>query len=114
MRLPEPLFAIVNPIVRGLLRSPIHGFWSRSLMLITFSGRKSGRRFTTPVRYVRVGDAVRCFTSAKNLWWRNLQGGADVSLRIEGSERPYRAAPMECGPHKIREALRHYLTLFPQ
>ena len=68
MRLPEPLFAIINPVVKTLLRSPIHGFWSKSLMLITFSGSRSGRRFTTPVRYVRVGDAVRCFTSAENMW----------------------------------------------
>jgi len=83
-------------------------------MLITFSGRKSGRRFTTPVRYVRVGDTVRCFTSAQNLWWRNLQGGAEVSLRIGGSERPYRATPMEREPARIREALKQYLALYPQ
>jgi len=83
-------------------------------MLITFTGRRSGKRFTTPVRYVRVGDTVRCFTSAENLWWRNLKGGADVSLRIEGIERTYRAAPMERDPAKIREALQHYLGLFPQ
>ena len=83
-------------------------------MLITFTGRRSGRRFTTPVRYVRVGEGVRCFTSAENPWWRNLKGGADVTLRIEGKERPFHAVPMERDPARIREALTHYLTQFPQ
>ena len=114
MRLPEPLFAVINPLMRILLRSPLHFLQSKSLMLITFTGRKSGRRFTTPVRYVRVGDTVRCFTSPENLWWRNLRGGAAVSLRIEGQELPYWAAPLENDPAAVRAALVHYLGLFPQ
>ncbi len=114
MRLPEPLFLVINPVVRILLRSPIHSFWSKNLMLITFTGRKSGRRYTTPVRYVRLGDTVRCFTSSENSWWRNLRGGADVTLRIEGVDRRYKATAIDCDPERIREALRHYLALFPQ
>jgi F420H(2)-dependent quinone reductase len=114
MRLPEPLFLIINPMMRILLRSPLHFVQSKSLMLITFTGRKSGRRFTTPVRYVRVGDTVRCFTSPENLWWRNLRGGATVSLRIAGKEGSFWAAPIENDPPAVREALKHYLGLFPQ
>ena len=112
MRLPESLFLIINPMMRILLRSPLHFVQSKSLMLITFTGKKSGRRFTTPVRYVRVGDTVRCFTSPENLWWRNLRGGAAVSLRIEGDERPYWATIR--APAAGRDALVHYLGLFPQ
>ena len=59
-------------------------------MLITFTGRNSGRQFTTPVRYFRDGETVRSFTSAESQWWRNLRGGADVVLRIEGRDAPYR------------------------
>lgn len=114
MRLPEPLFLIINPMMRMLLRSPLHFVQSKSLMLITFKGRKSGRLFTTPVRYVRIGDKVRCFTSAENLWWRNLRGGAAVSLRIEGKEAPYWASSIESNPAATRDALTHYLTVFPQ
>lgn len=114
MRLPEPLFVVINPVMRTLLRSPLHFFLSGSLMLITFTGRKSGRRYTTPVRYVRVDGLVRCFTSSENLWWRNLRGGALVSLRIEGRERPYQAVAIDADPQRIRAALQHYLALFPQ
>jgi hypothetical protein len=113
MRLPEPLFLIINPMMRMLLRSPLHFVRSKSVMLITFTGRKSGRRFTTPVRYVRVADTVRCFTSPENLWWRNLRGGAAVSLRIEGKELPYWATVLS-DPAAVRAALMHYLGLFPQ
>jgi hypothetical protein len=113
MRLPEPLFLLINPMMRILLRSPLHFVQSKSLMLITFTGKKSGRHFTTPVRYVRIGDTVRCFTAPENLWWRNLRGGAAVSLRIEGKERPYWAT-IENDPTAVRDALTHYLGLFPQ
>jgi deazaflavin-dependent oxidoreductase (nitroreductase family) len=114
MRLPEPLFLLINPVMRMLLRSPLHFVQSRSVMLITFTGRKSGRRFTTPVRYVRIADTVRCFTSAENQWWRNLRGGAEVSLRIAGKERLYRAVAIQNDPTRVRDALKHYLALFPQ
>ena len=114
MKLPEPLFSIINPIIRSLLQSPIHGLLSGSLMLITFTGRKSQRFFTTPVRYVCVGDTVRCFTSAETLWWRNLWGGADVTLRLKGQDKRYHATVIENDPGQIREALIHYLGIFPQ
>lgn len=114
MKLPEPLFAIINPIVRFLLRSSIHGFWSGSLLLITFTGLKSGRHFTTPVRYVCVGETVKCFTSKENLWWRNLRGGADVVLRLKGQDRRYHATAIENDPDRVREALVYYLGIFPQ
>jgi hypothetical protein len=114
MKLPEPLFLVINPVVRFLLRSPLHRVVSDSLMLITFTGRNSGRRFTTPVRYVRRDDKVRCFTSAENQWWRNLRGGADVTLTVRGQERPYRAVAITDDPALIGEALRDYLGEFPQ
>lgn len=114
MKLPEALFSIINPVVSTLLRSPIHGVISGSLMLVTYTGRKSQRRFTAPVRYVNAGDTVRCFTSAETLWWRSLRGGADVVLRLKGRDRPYHATVIENDPERIREALENYLKIFPQ
>ena len=114
MKLPQAAFSIINPVVSGLLQSPIHGLISDSLMLVTYTGRKSQRRFTTPVRYVTVGDNVRCFTSAETLWWRSLQGGADVVLRLKGEDRPYHATVIQNDPDRVKEALENYLKLFPQ
>ncbi len=83
-------------------------------MLITFTGRNSGRQFTTPVRYFRDGETVRSFTSAEGQWWRNLRGGADVVLRIEGRDAPYHATAVQNDPEEVRKRLQHYLGLFPQ
>jgi len=114
MKIPEPFFLVINPLMRMILRSPLHALMSRSLMLITYTGRKSGRVYTTPVRYLRVGNAVQCFTSPDTQWWRNLRGGAEVTLTIQGQALPFSASVIERDPHKTLEALRHYLTVFPQ
>jgi hypothetical protein len=114
VKIPEPLFAVINPIVRLLLNTPFHFFWSNSLMLITFSGRKSGRSFTTPVRYIADGEVVRCFTSATNQWWRNLRGGADVVLRLHGQNARYHAIAIENDPPAVKTWLTFYLAKFPQ
>ncbi len=114
MKLPEPLFAIINPVMRFLLRSPLHGLLSDSLMLITFTGRKSGKQFTTPVRYMQTGDTIRCFTAAENQWWRNLRSGARVSLLIKGQLGDYEAQAIFDDPANIKKQLVSYLELFPQ
>lgn len=85
-------------------------------MLITFKGRKSGRAYTTPVRYIVDGTTgnIRCFTSSENQWWKNCRGGVVVTLRIKGVENRYRTTVIENNPLAVAEALRHYLALFPQ
>lgn len=114
MKLPEPLFAIINPTIRFLLCSPIHGLWSSSLMLISFTGRRSGKVFTTPVRYITDGETIRCFTSSENQWWRNLRGGAKVTLRVQGKDSSYTAVAIENNSEEVKKWLIFYLGLFPQ
>jgi hypothetical protein len=83
-------------------------------MLITFTGRKSQRVYTTPVRYLQRGDAVWAFTSTENKWWKNLIDGATVSLRIQGKDRRYRAEARADAHDQVRDALRIFLSHFPQ
>ena len=47
-----------NGIIKGLLRSPLHRLMSTSTLLITYTGRKSGQVYTTPVNYVQKGQDV--------------------------------------------------------
>ncbi len=100
--------------MRFLLRSPLHGLCSGSLMLITFSGRRSGKKFTTPVRYIENDRTIRCFTTSDTQWWRNLRGGADVVLRVRGKDSPYKAVAIENNPEEVKKWLIYYLGLFPQ
>lgn len=75
---------IYNPIMRSILRSPLHGLISKNTMLISFTGRKSGKVYTTPVNYVRDGDNFTVFSLRNRIWWRNLRGGAPVTVRVRG------------------------------
>jgi hypothetical protein len=72
----------VNPFVCALLRSPLHRLVSGRLLLLTYTGRKSGRAHTIPLGYTRLGDDLLVFTH--HAWWRNLRGGAPVTLRLDG------------------------------
>lgn len=75
---------LYNPIVSWLLRSPLHALMSNSTMLITFAGRKSGRSFTTPVNYVWDDHTLLVVSPRERLWWRNLRGGAPVTVYVPG------------------------------
>ena len=80
---------MVNPLVRGLLRSPAHGLLSRRLLLITVTGRRTGRRFTIPVGYRETDGGIEVAVGwpGRKRWWRNLRGGAPVVVRLRGEER---------------------------
>ena len=79
----------VNPIVRALLRSPLHRLLSSRVALITVTGRRSGRPITLPVGYTRRGDLVSVVVGwpERKTWWKNLRGGErGVALLIRGEE----------------------------
>ena len=84
MKVIDIMSALVNGIMRVLLRSPLHGLASRRAMLITFSGRKMGRLYTTAVNYVRDGDTITVVSRSHRTWWGNLRGGAPVAVRVRG------------------------------
>lgn len=112
MRIPEPLFAIINPAMRLLLRSPLHALVSGSLMLITFRGRVTGRSYTTPVRYIQAGATIRWFTSRDARWWPNLKHDPTVVLRLKGRDVVCTARVVDNDPAIVRELLASYLTRF--
>jgi deazaflavin-dependent oxidoreductase (nitroreductase family) len=77
---------ICNIFLKPLLKSPLHWLVSSELLLITFTGHKSGRTYSTPVQYKRDGKAVIFVTGSNRRWWRNLQSGAPVTVRIKGRD----------------------------
>lgn len=58
---------IYNPLMKWVLRSPLHGMVSKNFMLITFTGRRSGKVYTTPVNYVREGDGITVFSKPNRI-----------------------------------------------
>jgi len=78
---------IANPFVSLLLRSPLHGLFSRSVLLMTVTGRRSGRPIIFPVQYAARGDDLLVVSRANRRWWRNLEGGAPVTVLLRGKTR---------------------------
>lgn len=79
------LHELYNPIV-AILRSPLHAVMRKSLLLLGFRGRKSGREYTTPISYVPDGEDLLAVASRDHAWWKNLRGGASVGVRLRGRE----------------------------
>ena len=86
------IFRLLNPVMMTVLKSPLHSVVSNQIMIISFTGRKTGRSYSTPVSYCQENANVICFTHAR--WWKNLVGGAEVRLLIRGREHIGTAIPI--------------------
>ncbi|MFF2393803.1 nitroreductase/quinone reductase family protein [Nocardia sp. NPDC058114] len=77
-----------NTGVVALTNAPVIGkLLGKAFAQITYTGRRSGRTFSTPVNYRRSGDEylIGVAMPDKKSWWRNfLDEGASVTLRIDG------------------------------
>jgi len=111
MSQPATIPPFVNRAMKFVLCSPAHGLISKTILLITFTGRKSGKTYTTPVSYSQSGDQVSIFTHAA--WWKNLSGGAPVTLRIRGREFQGLAQPVVEDKRAIAAGLAAHLGLVP-
>jgi hypothetical protein len=80
--LPVWAFRILNPTLKFLLRSPLHRAVSRSIMILIFEGRKTGRRYDIVVFYHEEGGKLYAFSNTG--WGKNFIGGAPVALRLRG------------------------------
>lgn len=49
-------------MVRWIPRSPLRGLIDGKVLVLTVTGRKSGKRYRVPLNYVRDRDALICFT----------------------------------------------------
>ena len=73
-----------NPIMICLLKSPFHGIVSKSMMLVSVTGRKSGKTISTPTNYLRDGNNLWIVSWRDRKWWRNLRGSSIVRLLLAG------------------------------
>jgi hypothetical protein len=90
-----------------VLGSRLHWLLSTGLMLVTVTGRRSGRTYTIPVGYHDVGDAVVVMVSdaANRQWWRNFRTPAPARLRLRGRSIAVEGtAPPPDSPEFVRRA----------
>ena len=81
---PIALVRISNRVVGPLLNSPLHGLLSRALMLLSYTGIRSGRTITIPIGYVPWDEGSVLAASTRTVWVSNLRAGQPVRLRIRG------------------------------
>lgn len=100
--IPKWMYSFVNPAMAAVIRSPFHRIMSNALMLLSFQGRKSGKRYTIPVGYLQKGDRLYIFSHAG--WWKNLLG-QPVTVRLRGKNLRGTARRLE-DPQEIAEMVR--------
>jgi hypothetical protein len=88
-----------SPFARGLNRFAVAlmdapllgGLVRRGMVVIRYTGRKSGKSFELPVGYRRTGEGIVIGVSMpdKKSWWRNFlgDGGPITFVGLDGSDR---------------------------
>ena len=101
---PPPWF---NSMMASLLRTPGLQHWiGKAIALITVTGRRTGKTYTTPVSYYRDGNTVIVLTKKFRNWWRNLLDNPEVELLLEGRKFRGRARPSVGDPADLPAFIR--------
>ncbi|QFU74395.1 DUF385 domain-containing protein [Halioglobus maricola] len=105
----------LNPVMRTLLRSPLHGITSQNIGIVHFTGRKSGRKLSTPLSYTREGNVVRLLSNQNTRWWLNFRGeGVKVDMEIARQRHPGTAVLLEGDSETLREGVRRFIRALPR
>ena len=108
---------LVNPVVRGLLRSPAHRLLSRSVLLLAYTGRRSGVRQELPAMYAVLGDRFLVVAGQPDTktWWRNFAGDDQpVTVTVTGRSASCRARRAEPATAEHQRAVDAYRERYPR
>jgi len=100
---PQRLVNGINPVVRALIRSPLHAAVDDSMLMLHVTGRRTGRRYDIPVGYVPLGGRFMVVT--QHPWRANLRGGADLDVTHHG-RRERMHADLDENPDSVASVLR--------
>ena len=78
---PQALLRVVNPALRLALRTPL-GPALKDFMVVSFTGRKTGRRYSVPVSAHHVDRQLYMILNAG--WKHNFRDGAPASVLFAG------------------------------
>jgi hypothetical protein len=100
-RPPLALIRGINPVLRLVLPTPA-GRLLRSVALLEFHGRRSGRRYRVPVGWHRIDGRPAVFTPAP--WRENFRGGRAATIWHRG-HRLDAIATLDDDPAHVAAAL---------
>lgn len=78
----------MNPAVKFLLGTPLAGSLRRQMMVLNFTGRKSGRQYSVPVSAHRLDNVLYALASAG--WTANFRDGANAEVLWDGKKTTMR------------------------
>ncbi len=109
------LYRVLNPAIKAVLRSPLHRLGSKTIALLRFRGRISGREFVTPLSYVRNDQTVWFLSDHSTNWWKNFrEGDVPVSIEIARSTVNGTARLWDGDTVELREHVSRYLCALPR
>jgi hypothetical protein len=85
---PAGFVRVANPVMRALLRTPVMGSVRSQFMVLSFTGRKTGRRYSVPVSAHRIGNNLYALTDAQWRW--NFRDGATAIVLVDGTSTSMR------------------------
>ncbi|HYM52202.1 MAG TPA: nitroreductase/quinone reductase family protein [Candidatus Dormibacteraeota bacterium] len=92
--------------MKRLLRGPLHWPWSRWFAVVEWTGRRSGRRYNTPVAYLRRGEEV--WVTTGDGWWKNLRTNPAMRVWLAGTPVEGEATLVRDTP----ESVQFHTTMF--
>ena len=103
---PPAVLKTMNLVMRPLLGSPL-GRRLDGVMLLEFTGRRSGRTIKVPVNFHLVDGVPMAFTDAP--WRFNFDGGAPVKVTHRGRVYETRGSLVPMSPEAMGQAVRKSL-----
>ena len=79
---PEAFLRVVNPMMKLLLRTPLAGAARNQLMVVNFTGRKSGRAYSIPLSAHLIDGNLYAMAAAT--WKNNFRDGAPAQVLHNG------------------------------
>lgn len=101
-RPPLVLVRMMNPVLRALLPTPV-GRAIKPFALLSFNGRRSGRRYRVPVGW-HADSRGRPLVITPAPWRSNFAGGVEAVVYYRGRASTMHAT-LETRPHVIAEEL---------
>ena len=77
-----------------LLRRGLMGSMADEIMVITVTGRKSGRQYSTPIGFLRDGETIIALSRGSN-WFKNAVATGTAQIEIKGGRRRCSVTPVK-------------------
>lgn len=103
-RPPAAIVRLLNHVLLFALRTPFAGPVRKAILVLRFTGRRTGRRYDIPVAAHHADDTLMALTGAP--WRVNFRGGRDVDVTFEGRTTPMRGVLVEHVPTVTETYLR--------